>query len=173
MARNPSGSSRSGTSPKSDKQGSSGKVESVPVENVEILKDGFGFDITKKKPAEVQAFVQVLSRSMSSSPYTSAAMLEDYVKRGFPDLPGRVLEAIDIQRDHRIALEQATTSGSERRRNRSQIFAQVLGCGSVIGALIGGYYQVPTTICIAVVVVGVGGPNAATILGRVMDKWAK
>ena len=152
---------------------SNNPVQPVPSENVNIIREGLGFDISKQNPESIQQIVQILSASMSRSPYTSAEMLEDYVRRGFPDIPAKVIKSIDKQREHRQELEKSTTAGSEKRQNRAQLAAQVLSFSSVAGALIGGFYGVPPSICAVVVIVGVGGPNAATVLSRVVDKWIR
>ena len=45
-----------------------------------------------------------------------------------------------------------------------------LGRIGTLGALTAAYMGVPSLVCIVVVVVAVGGPNAATIVGRLLDR---
>ncbi|MBB2171756.1 hypothetical protein [Gluconacetobacter asukensis] len=156
----------------------------VPAENVAILKENLGIDPSSSPDvllARISATV-----STSSSPYTSAEMLEDYVQRGMPDVKDRVLDTIDEERrwrhareeqeqNHRhaiereeIALARARMDEEHRQQRRSQKNALVIALIGIIGAL-GGSYFLPAGVCIWVIVICVGGPSTATIAARLLD----
>ena len=161
-------------SPKPGKPSSSQLVQ-VPAQNIEILREGLGLDISQENPEALQGVLRVfgLRQSISSSPYTSAEMLEDYVNRGFPDLPGKVISAIDQQVAHRQKLETIVTQGSEQRKGRAQIGAQVIGGLGIVAALVAAYFHVSAWVCSICIVVSIGGPNAASIMGRILDRGDK
>ena len=48
-----------------------------------------------------------------------------------------------------------------------------MGFSAIGGALVAGYFGVPVTVCAVVAILGVGGPNAATVIGRVLDRVAR
>jgi hypothetical protein len=97
-------------------------------------------------------------------------MLAGYVERGLPDLVAKTISTIDEQIAHRQRLERQREEGSRTRRNLAQLGALILGVFGTLGALMAGYYGVPSSICIAVVVMSVGGPNAATVVARLLDR---
>jgi hypothetical protein len=127
-------------------------------------------DVATLTPEKMRAFVTAITGSISSSPYSSAEMLQEYVQRGFPDLPEKVVRAIDQQVAHRQSLEKTVTQNQERRENRAQWGAQILSVLGLSGSLLAGYVGVPPAICIVAIVVSIGGPNAATIVARVLDR---
>ena len=129
-----------------------GSLEEVPSRNIEILSDVLGVDVRSIDPEQMQAAVRTFSRSMSTSPYTSAEMLAEYRDRGFPDLPDRVIEAIDRQVAHRQALEVATSARHQARLDRAQLGAQVVAVLGLTGSL------------------SIEGPNTATVASRLIDR---
>jgi hypothetical protein len=108
---------------------------------------------------------------MSASPYTSAEMLGEYRDAGFPELVDKVIEAIDHENLHRQEMERLVVHSEQARLNRAQFGAQGIAAAGVIGALLGGHFGVPTSICIAVAMISVGGPPAATIAARLLDRF--
>lgn len=146
------------------------RSEAVPADNVEVLKDTLGVDVARMSAAQVQEVAVALSRSMSASPYSSAEMMQEYRDRGFPDLPDKIVRSIDLQTAHRQGLESLVTKGGERRKDRAQWGAQAVAVTGLVGALVAGYLGVPSAVRVAAIVVAIGGPNAATILGRVLDR---
>lgn len=147
-------------------------VEEIPAENVEIIRESLGVDVTKESPERVRELI-AMRASISSSPYPSPEMLAEYAARGFPDLVPKIISVIDTQRQHRQEHEKKRTDGSETRLNRSQMSATTLGFFGLAGALVGGYFHVPTWICIVVALISVGGPNAATVISRIVDRMNK
>lgn len=162
---------RPASSKRQDKGSSSGKPPSkevVPAENVEILRS-LGVD-PAGAPEEVRARVATLTMSISGSPYPSGEILDDYYRRGLPQVAERILSTIDGQRAHRQRLEEANAAEGHRRLRYAQRSASALGMTSIIGALVGAHFGVPTAVCVIVAVVGVGGPNAATILAPIIKR---
>jgi uncharacterized membrane protein len=142
----------------------------VPAENVELLREHLGLDV-ETAPAVLRAVAAAhLTTSISASPFPSPQMLKEYVEAGFADLPDRIIGTIDRQTQHRQALERQVTEGSERRQNSAQRAAQILGLAGLLASLTAGYLQVPAWICIAGILVSIGGPNAATVIARFVDK---
>ncbi len=92
------------------------KLQAVPAENVEILRQGLGVDVANLTPEKMRALVRTISGSISSSPHSSAEMLQEYVQRGFPDLPEKVVRAIDQQVAHRQSLEKVVTQNQEKEK---------------------------------------------------------
>lgn len=170
MPRSPTRSTKSGSSPTPAKN-----REEVPSQSVEILKEGLGVDLSIAPPDEVRAMVQLFraSMSVSSSPYTSGNMLKEYVDAGLPHVAEKAIVSIDQQRDHRQKLEELVTRRSEDRKDKGQLGAQVIAVLGVVGALVAAYFGVSSWVCFVVVIVAIGGPNAATIAARFIDKAHK
>jgi len=168
MAKTPGSSSRPDKVAAPAKPG----ALSVPSANVEYLRQTLGVDVTKDSE-EFRAIVQRRTMSISSSPYTSPEMLEEYVKRGFPDMPAMVIQAIDRQVAHRQSLERLETERSERRQDRAQTGAQVIGILGLLASLFAAWFGVSPWVCGIGIIVSIGGPNAATVVGRVMDRYNK
>ena len=143
----------------------------VPRETVDILNEGLGINVSTERPDKVMAVIGSITRSMSSSPYTSAEMLREYRDGGFPDLVDKVIQTIDTENHHRQELESFVVTSEQGRLNRAQIGSQVIAGGGIVGALVGGHYGVPTYICVAVAIVAVGGPPVATIAARLLDRF--
>ena len=141
---------------------------SVPAESVEILRASLGADVTKD-PERLRAVIE-MAASVSASPYPSADMLAAYVANGLPELVDKVVGTINQQVAHRQSLERLRAEGVERRQGRAQWGAVILGVIGTLGALGGAYLSVPPLVCIVVAIVAVGGPNAATIVGRILDR---
>ena len=118
----------------------------------------------------MQAFVAKITSSRSASPYSSAGMLEEYVNRGFPNLPEKIIQAIDQQVAHRQELERFITISREKRENRAQLGAIAIGVLGLLLASFCGYLGVSSLVCGTIAVAAIGGPNAATILARWMDR---
>jgi hypothetical protein len=97
-------------------------------------------------------------------------MLQEYVNAGLSELVPKIIESIDRQVAHRQALEETCTLRSERREDRAQIGAQVLSVLGLLASLYAGYKGVSSWVCGIGIVVSIGGPNAATIVGRFLDK---
>ena len=159
-----------GRSTKSNPGSAQSKSREVAPQNVEILNEALGVDLSKVSPDQMKLLAQTLKASVSSSPYTSGEMLAEYRDAGFPEIVNRALDSIDQQRDHRQNLEISITNRSEARKDRSQTGAQVSAILGLIGALIAGYFKVPSWICIVAIIFAIGGPNAATIAARMMDR---
>jgi len=87
-----------------------------------------------------------------------------------PDLVARVLERIDAETDHRRRLELKLVAWNERRLDLAQIMAFMVAISGTVGAFVAGYLGVPSLVCVAAIVFCIGGPNAATILARVLDR---
>jgi uncharacterized membrane protein len=172
MAKPGSSQKRRNTYLPSKADASKTEIERIPAENAEILKEYFGFDITSDPPERLRQIVS-MAASISSSPLPSPEMLEDYRARGFPELIDKIISIVDEQREHRLSLEKAQFESAEKRKNFAQKSAALIGFLSLAGSLIGGYFGVPYAICIAVAVIGVGGPSTATVVSRMLDKSNK
>jgi uncharacterized membrane protein len=103
------------------------------------------------------------------SPYPLASTLRAYAAFD-PDLVKRVLDNTDLQIAHRHQMERDLMTVSERRRDRGQIFAFTVAMSGTVGAFVAGYLGVPSLVCVVAIVFCIGGPNAATILARVLDR---
>lgn len=171
--------------PKPGKSGSNNVP--VPHENVELLQTALGIDLTASSDiliARISATIEA-----SSSPYTSAEMLEDYVRRGMPDVKDRVLDTIDEERHwrhareeqeqaHRHAMERAAADQTATKiveehaqQRRSQRNAFIIALSSLPAAMASEWLGFSNAFCISLIVIGIGGPSSATILARIMDKF--
>jgi len=132
----------------------------IPPEAVEALRV-VGIDTPEKTAA-----VLAISASVSRSPFPSPDMLHAYdeYKAG---MGMEVVEWLKDQTRHRQGLERNRADGSERRLNRSQIFAFVIGMAGLLIAAIASYWSAIVAAVIAIV--AVGGPSAASILARLID----
>ncbi len=137
---------------------------SVPVEAAEIIRGGFGLDLSQS-PEDIRRQVELIRMSISRSPYPAPDMLFAYEPQrpGFAD---RIINVIDEQRAHRQRLEIQASDRENARLDRAQRNAFVIGAIGLIGAIFGGYLGIDRWICITVATVAVGGPNAATIISR-------
>jgi hypothetical protein len=144
----------------------------VPSENIEALREFLGVDVTQDTD-EVRALILQRTMSISHSPYSSPAMLDEYVKRGFPEMPAKIVDATDGQTKHRQDLERLVTERTQRRQDRAQLGSQIIGIIGVVLSLLAGWYNVPASICVTGIIVSIGGPNAATVIGRLMDHFNK
>lgn len=115
------------------------------------------------------AFVGPTPSDFAPSPYPPADVLATYVAIE-PDLVARVLERIDAETDHRRRIELKLVSRNERRLDLAQIMAFVVALSGTFGAFAAAHIGVPSAVCIAAIVFCIGGPNAATILARVLDR---
>ena len=103
------------------------------------------------------------------NPYPPPEVLAAYaaIETG---LLARILDRIDAETTHRRSLEQVLVSRTEDRTDRSQTMAFIVALGGTVGALVAGYLGVSSAVCITVLVFCIGGPNAATILARILDR---
>jgi hypothetical protein len=138
--------------------------------NVDSLQSALGLDVTKQAPDTFQAAVFAQNRSMSASPYTSAEMLQAYVSAGFSELVPKIVESIDRQAAHRQRLEETCTLCSERREDRAQTGALIVAIIGLLGSLVAAYMGVSAWVCGIGIIVSIGGPNAATVVSRILDK---
>ena len=156
-------------------------------ENIAVAEEILGVSFN----APPDLFMEKVVKSISSSPYTSAEMLEDYVRRGMPEVKDRALDAIDEERrwrhareeqeqNHRhemdrgqLELAKGNAADDQAVRRRSQRNAFKMAVSGVILALVAGYFGVPTSLCIAVVVLAVGGPSTASVFARFAAKYVK
>jgi uncharacterized membrane protein len=109
------------------------------------------------------------SSDFMPSPYPPADVLATCVAIE-PDLVARALERIDAETDHRRRIELKLVARNECRLDLAQIMAFVVALSGTVGALVAGYLGVPSAVCIAAIVFCIGGPNAATVLARVLDR---
>lgn len=85
-----------------------------------------------------------------------------------PGFAAEVVEHVKEQSHHRQALERQRTEGSERRQGRAQTYAFVVAILSVLVSAMAASYS--SFVAAVIVVVGVGGPAAATIVARILDR---
>ena len=133
----------------------------MPPEAVEAFRE-IGID-TPEKAARVIA----LTASISRSPFPSPDMLKAYddYRQG---TGAEVMEWIKDQTKHRQKLEIKRTEGSERRLDRAQNYALIV---ALFGLVVAGAISYWNGWAAAVVaIVSVGGPGAATVLARVLDR---
>ena len=125
-----------------------------------------GVDVEDPKARQAAAVILEQTMSMSSSPYPAPDMLAEYP----PEIAARIIATIDQQIAHRQALERETVMGSERRQDRGQMFAFIISASSFVAA--GGLFLagLPAWVSVAAMVLGIGGPNTASVLVRLMDK---
>jgi hypothetical protein len=82
-----------------------------------------------------------------------------------------VMEWIKDQTRHRQKLESERTKGSEKRLDRAQNYALVVALFGIGVAAVTSFWSIGTAIVIAIV--SVGGPGAATVLARILDRLDK
>jgi hypothetical protein len=78
-----------------------------------------------------------------------------------------VVEWIKDQTRHRQGLERDRADFSERRLDRSQLFAFAIGMAGLVIAAVASYWS--TFVAAVIAIVAVGGPSAASILARLID----
>lgn len=140
--------------------------EIIPAEILETLEEA---GINTRNPHEIREAIAI-STSMSRSPWPSADMLAEYSEFD-PELPGKLINELQGQSAHRRALEAERQTRSEKRQDRAQRNAFII---AVLGILAAGGFSlagVPTVLTVTIVVSAIGGPNAATVLARLIDKW--
>lgn len=84
-----------------------------------------------------------------------------------PGLANRIIEGWENQAQHRKDLETKTTDGSEGRMDRSQRNALWISLAGILAAAVVGILD-GWAAASFIVVTAVGGPNAATILARLI-----
>jgi uncharacterized membrane protein len=138
--------------------------EQVPTELAAVLRKR-GIDL--QNPSVRQAVRVTASVTLTQGPIPSAQALAEY-EDVRPGLVDQIIGWADAQIKHRMNRENYASERAERRLDRSQRNAFILGSVALIlaGALayLGSGGWVPTVIA----VVGVGGPNAATLLSRLI-----
>jgi uncharacterized membrane protein len=92
-------------------------------------------------------------------------MLAEYDKH-IPGLAERIIGAWERQRGHREILERQSADRAETRMDKGQNNARTIAVVSIIGAVIVGIWG-SWAAAAFIVIAGVGGPNAATVLARV------
>jgi uncharacterized membrane protein len=85
-----------------------------------------------------------------------------------PGTGAEVMEWIKDQTRHRQKLESKRTEGSEKRLERAQNYAFTVGLFGLVVAAVTSYWNGWTAAVFAIV--SVGGPGAATVLARVLDR---
>ncbi|HEV7286319.1 MAG TPA: hypothetical protein VGN75_15800 [Kaistia sp.] len=156
--------SASGTTP-SDKA-TRDLAEILPTEILESFEEA-GIDTSS--PEKILKAIAVTT-SMSRSPWPSADMLAEY--REFDrSLPDKLIAELKGQSEHRRRLEGERQSRSENRQDRSQRYAFII---AIVGILAAGGFSLagaPTALAVTIVVAAIGGPNTATVLARLIDRW--
>lgn len=140
----------------------------VPRESGKIRREGPA--AAEDRDRERRRALAETAGALPPNPYPPADVLAEYAAKGLPHLADRIVEAIDQEFAHRRQLERASADGDERRKGFAQWGAIALGMLGTLGALGAAYMGVPASVCVVVVVVSVGGPNAATIVGRLLDR---
>ena len=85
-----------------------------------------------------------------------------------PGTGAEVMEWIKDQTRHRQKLERQRTDGSEKRLNNAQRNSLCVGVLGILIAAVASYWS--TVVAAVIVIVAVGGPSAATILARILDR---
>lgn len=116
--------------------------------------------------AEVKLTLSVAR--MFSGPIPPAEMLAEYDALQ-PGLGRELIGWARAQQEHRRGLEQLTTRGAEKRMNRSQTYSFILALLSIGGGIFAAWLGLHWIAAI-IVVAGIGGPNAATVLARYLDR---
>ncbi len=138
--------------------------EIIPPEAAEAFRK-IGIDTPEKAAAVI-----AISASVSRNPFPSPDMLRAYddYKSG---TGAEVMEWIKDQTRHRQGLERDRTNGSERRLNTAQQNSLII---AILGVLVAaGTSFFSPLVASVIVVVAVGGPSAATIIARILDKITK
>ncbi len=111
----------------------------------------------------------VLQASVFSSPWPSPQTLSE-MNALEPGLHRELIEEIKKQADHRRTLEKSLVErilGVQDRAQRSSFFLALIGMLLATGlSLLGA----PNLLTMTIVIAAIGGPNAATILARLIDK---
>ncbi|MBS1091053.1 hypothetical protein JK208_05460 [Gluconobacter sp. Dm-74] len=171
------------SSPQNSPENSDREIVSVRKDVAESLQEALGINLSEVSP-EILEQASIARISKSRSPYPSADMLADYRQRGMADVARRALDVIDEERRwrharveqdqvhaHALEIEESrrltfqTEKDAEQKRS-SQKNSFLIAIGSIIAALVGGYFHLPRFLCISMVVVGIGGPSTATAFAR-------
>ena len=111
----------------------------------------------------------VLRASVYNSPWPSPETLAD-LNALEPGLHRDLIEEVKKQAEHRRALEKATVENSLSMQARAQRNSFLIASGGLL--LAGGLSLLgaPTALSITIVIVAIGGPNAATVLSRMIGR---
>jgi uncharacterized membrane protein len=138
--------------------------EIIPPEAVEALRK-VGIDSPEKAAA-----VMAITASIPHSPFPAPDVLRAYDDYR-PGMGAEVVEHIREQTRHRQALERERVDGSEKRQNRAQRNAFIIGTLSLFVSAGAAYYS--TFVAAIIVIVGIGGPATATIAARLLDRLTR
>ena len=109
----------------------------------------------------------VLIGTAFAGPIPPPSMLLEY-RAVHPDLPAKIIQWSEIQRDHRVAMEKTAADGAESRMNRGQIFAFCVACPGLCLSAVAGIAGSPIVGSV-IAIVSIGGPTAAFVLARSFD----
>lgn len=132
---------------------------------VQELLEAAGF---KEDDPRAQVVISAIQSRRYIGPIPSPETLAEYDKR-FPGLADTIIKSWTKQQSHRQRLEKISTDRSEDRMSQSQKFALIVAICSIIAAAIVGIWGHWLAAGI-IVLAGVGGPNAATILSRYLPR---
>ena len=107
---------------------------------------------------------------ISSSPWPSAQTLAD-MNALEPGLHRELIDEFKMQAEHRRALERATVEHSLNVQDRSQRNAFIVALGGMAVAGLLAYFKLSDVVAAIIVIAAIGGPSAATVLARLIDKW--
>jgi len=134
-------------------------LTSIPVPVAQELKKR-GLD-----PSEPQLRLAVtVAAKYYAGPLPPAAELGSYGQID-PGLPMQIIRWADGQRTHRMGLERLMTECSEQRMYVSQRNGLIVALASIFAATVCGLAGFAIAAA-AIVIAGVGGPSAATVVAR-------
>jgi uncharacterized membrane protein len=147
--------------PPTDESLLEGQAIPLPPEAESRLRD-IGVD-----PNDPRFRFAVLIGTAFAGPIPPPSMLLEY-RAVHPDLPEKIIQWSEIQRDHRVAMEKKAADGAESRMNRGQIFAFCIACLGFCLSAVAGIAGSPIVGSVFAIV-SIGGPTAAFVLARSFD----
>ena len=112
-------------------------------------------------------------------PYPPPDMMAAY-KRNCPEVYDQIVQGVNIQRAHRIDQETKKVDSSLRIQNRSELNQSIFGYMSIISAITFVFWQLFSLgevkhliFPVILIIVGVGGKPAASIIAKAFDFFQK
>jgi hypothetical protein len=112
-------------------------------------------------------------------PYPPPEMMAAY-KRDCPEVYEQIVQGVNIQRAHRIEQESKKVDSALKIQNRSELNQSVFGYISIISSISFVFWQLFSfgevrhlIFPVVLIIVGVGGKPAATIIAKAMDFFQK
>lgn len=145
-------------------------VVTAEIQQAKSLLEGLGVEPTA---ANINALVQFIQNNTTihareSDPYLPDAENIAEWEKLRPGTADEVMEIIsDVVKGNRADISETNRIRRENEKSGFNVArVTTLGCAPL--ALIASHFGIPTQLCIAIVIMGIGGPTAASFFGN----WA-